>query len=44
MAKASKPISAPKYRSAKSGRYVTKKYAESHPNTTVKETDKPKKK
>ena len=26
------------YRSAKSGQYVTKKYAEKHPNTTVKET------
>jgi hypothetical protein len=28
------------YRSAKSGRYVTDKYAKSHPNTTVKETKK----
>ena len=43
MAKASKPP-APKYRSAKSGEYVTKKYAERHPKTTVKETDKSKKK
>lgn len=42
MAKVSKP--APKYRDAGSGEYVTKKYADKHPNTTVKETDKPKKK
>ena len=27
-----------KYRSAKSGRYVTEKYGKSHPNTTVKES------
>lgn len=27
-----------KYRSAKTGRYVTKKYGKSHPNTTVKES------
>lgn len=27
------------YRSAKSGRYVTKEYAQKHPSTTVKETD-----
>jgi hypothetical protein len=27
-----------KYRSAKTGRYVTKKYGQSHPATTVKET------
>lgn len=26
------------YRSAETGRFVTKKYAEKHPNTTVKET------
>lgn len=26
------------YRSAKSGRYATEKYAKSHPNTTVKES------
>ena len=29
-------------RSAKTGRYVTKKYAEQHPNTTVIEKDKKK--
>jgi hypothetical protein len=40
MAKSSKP--APKYRDADSGQYVTKKYADNHPRTTVKETDKPK--
>lgn len=28
------------YRDAGSGEYVTPKYAQSHPNTTVKETDK----
>lgn len=27
------------YRSAETGRYVTKTYAEKHPKTTVKETD-----
>ncbi|OAV65877.1 hypothetical protein Barb6_02734 [Bacteroidales bacterium Barb6] len=27
------------YRDAKSGGYVTKKYAEEHPKTTVRETD-----
>jgi hypothetical protein len=27
-----------KYRSAKSGRYVTKKYGQSHKSTTVKES------
>jgi hypothetical protein len=27
-----------KYRSAVSGRYVTKKYGKSHPTTTVKES------
>lgn len=26
------------FRDAKSGKYVTEKYAKSHPNTTVKET------
>lgn len=31
-----------KYRDAESGRYVTKKYAESNPKTTVKETNKQK--
>jgi hypothetical protein len=35
----SKP--APKYRDAGDGQYVTKKYADSHPKTTVKETAKP---
>lgn len=30
--------SAPKYRSAKTGKYVTPKYAKSHPATTVKES------
>lgn len=39
MAKKSSPGKA---RSAKSGQYVTKKYAEKHPNTTVVEHDKPK--
>ncbi len=29
-----------RYRSAGSGKYVTKKYADKHPVTTVKETDK----
>lgn len=28
------------YRRADSGQYTTKKYADKHPNTTVKETDK----
>lgn len=32
------------YRSAKTGKYVTKKYGESHKSTTVKETDKKKSK
>lgn len=27
------------YRSAETGRYVTKDYADRHPKTTVKETD-----
>jgi len=31
-----------KHRDAGTGQYVTKKYAESHPKTTVKETDKAK--
>ena len=34
--------SAGSYRSAKTGRYVTPKYGNSHPNTTVKETKKQK--
>lgn len=29
-----------RYRSADTGRYITKKEAEKHPKTTVKETDK----
>lgn len=29
-----------RYRDAESGQYVTKKEAEKHPKTTVKETDK----
>lgn len=28
------------YRSAETGRYVSKKFADTHPKTTVKETDK----
>lgn len=28
-----------RYRSAETGEYVTKEYAEANPNTTVKETD-----
>lgn len=28
------------YRSAKTGRYVTKKYAQRHPSTTIKESRK----
>ncbi|WP_421274101.1 MULTISPECIES: hypothetical protein [Aeromonas] len=35
---------APKYRDAETGQYVPKDYADKHPKTTVKETDKPKKK
>jgi hypothetical protein len=30
----------PKYRDANDGQYVTEKYAEKHPKTTVKENDK----
>ena len=33
-----------RYRSAITGKYVTKKYGKAHPNTTVKETEKKKKK
>jgi len=29
-----------RYRSAKSGKYVTKRYADKHPSTTVRETRK----
>ncbi len=32
-----------KYRSAKTGQYVKPSYGKSHPNTTVKETDRKKK-
>jgi len=32
----------PKYRDAGTGEYVTKRYADKHPKTTVKETDKKK--
>ena len=32
-----------KYRDAGTGQYVKKKYAESHPKTTVKETDRKRK-
>lgn len=32
-----------RYRDAESGEYVKKEYAEKHPKTTVKETDKKKK-
>ena len=31
------------YRDAQTGHYVTQKYADNHPKTTVKETDKKKK-
>lgn len=37
-------MSGKKYRSAKTGQYVKKSYAEKHPNTTVAETEKKKKK
>jgi hypothetical protein len=40
---APKKSSPPKYRDADKGRYVTKKYADKHPKTTVKETDRKKK-
>lgn len=44
MSKDKKPAAPPpKYRDAGDGQYVTKKYADSHPKTTVKETEKPKK-
>lgn len=33
-----------RHRDAGDGQYVTKKYADKHPNTTVKETDKVKRK
>jgi hypothetical protein len=38
MAKAKGPAS---YRSSKTGKFVTKKYGESHKNTTEKEHNKP---
>lgn len=40
---AAKKAPTPRYRSAVSGRYVTRRVAVRHPKTTVKETDKPKK-
>jgi|SoiMethySBSTD1v2_1073268.scaffolds.fasta_scaffold2273325_2 hypothetical protein len=43
MSKDKKPSTPPpKYRDADSGQYVKKDYADKHPKTTVKETDKPK--
>lgn len=42
MAKSSKPAAPPpKYRDADTGHYVPKKYADTHPKTTVKEQDRP---
>ena len=38
----SKPEKTTHYRDADSGKYVKKQYAEKHPKTTVKETDKKK--
>ena len=45
MAKATspKPATPTKSRDAGTGQYVTKTYADKHPKTTVKETDKKKK-
>lgn len=40
--KPSAPAKTTKYRDAGDGQYVTKKYADKHPKTTVKETDKKK--
>ena len=37
------PTKTVRYRSADNGEYVKKEYADKHPNTTVKETDKKKK-
>lgn len=34
------PKTQTRHRSAKTGRYVTERYAKKHPATTVKETDK----
>jgi hypothetical protein len=41
--KTSKPATTTKNRDAGTGQYVTKQYADKHPKTTVKETDKKKK-
>lgn len=38
--KTSKPATTTKNRDAGTGQYVTKQYADKHPKTTVKETDK----
>jgi hypothetical protein len=38
MANAKKTV---RYRRADSGEYTTRRYAEKHPRTTVRETDKP---
>ncbi|MEP7197887.1 MAG: hypothetical protein ABI851_15320 [Saprospiraceae bacterium] len=38
-----KPTTTTKSRDAGTGQYVTKTYADKHPKTTVKETDKKKK-
>jgi hypothetical protein len=35
-----KVVKTQKYRRADTGTYTTKKYADAHPKTTVKETDK----
>ena len=44
MSKNKKPQAPPpKHRDAETGQYVTKKYADKHPKTTVKEVDKPRK-
>lgn len=34
----SKPSTPPKYRRADTGKYTTKRYADKHPKTTVKES------
>lgn len=38
MAKGTKNSGGGKFRSAKTGRYVTSKYGKGHPDTTVKES------
>jgi hypothetical protein len=43
MAKGTKSTSTTKSRDAGTGQYVTKTYADRHPKTTVKETDKKRK-